>query len=45
MQELKEQELIQKENKFKTVYEKWKNEVRDIVLDLKENALSVTCIT
>ena len=30
MQELKEQELISREKKFKATYEKWKNNVRDI---------------
>lgn len=35
MQELKEQELTQKEKKFKSAYEKWKFQVRDVRLKLK----------
>ncbi|XP_039547080.1 uncharacterized protein LOC120492862 [Pimephales promelas] len=35
MQELKEQELIQKERKFKSVYEKWKSQARDVRSKLK----------
>ena len=35
MQELKEQELAQKEKKFKSVYEKWKIQVRDVRTTLK----------
>ncbi|KAL6473874.1 hypothetical protein MHYP_G00174350 [Metynnis hypsauchen] len=36
MQELKEQELIQKENKFKATYEKWKIYVRGVRTRLKQ---------
>lgn len=35
MQELKAQELIQKEKKFKTAYESWKVYVRDVRFKLK----------
>ncbi|XP_030604506.1 uncharacterized protein LOC115793597 [Archocentrus centrarchus] len=36
MQELKEQELVQKERKFQSVYDKWKIKVRNIRTRLKE---------
>ncbi|XP_030594029.1 uncharacterized protein LOC115786126 [Archocentrus centrarchus] len=36
MQELKEQELVQKERKFQSVYDKWKIKVRDIRTRFKE---------
>lgn len=35
MQELKDQELTQKEKRFKATYEKWKSNVRDIRTRLK----------
>lgn len=37
MQELKDQELTQKEKKFKATYEKWKSNVRDIRTRLKQD--------
>ena len=37
MQELKEQEIIQKEKKFKATYENWRNNVRDIRTRLKQD--------
>lgn len=36
MQELKDQELTQKEKRFKATYEKWKSNVRDIRTKLKQ---------
>lgn len=36
MQELKKQELIQRERKFKSAYEKWKTQVKDVQSKLKQ---------
>lgn len=36
MQELKDQELTQKEKRFKATYEKWKSNIRDIHTRLKQ---------